>query len=556
MSDKPNLIRFPDPPHPEAVEWAGSPLGLSNTITRTKSRTAIHDKSIDLKEGLFERLLEGVENYIRDPNQRRQIYEHDVVIHGIKVRAMTNSHHLYDFWVDNWYSVGEWKGITGREVVGEPRVWVYAFGGVKNEKEAAYYSRKKNTIIFFNTSYYGQLKSWVLGAVGRILADDFGIHSIHGACVTRGGKGILYIAPTGTGKSTASYGLMTFEDARFHSDDWVYVRYTFKEKDGRRISPVKIIDDGREVKGYRVYRWLEANEDKRWATVVGRDLGDREVLLTVGDLDLSAPIEAYAFTSEKIFYLRTNLVENFPETTFQMLSSKLENVPDLTPEFIEEKGQILDGLLNALKAHPAFGATFKGEGDEEVKVKLGRLFSFDNARAMLDITKVFEPRLVFTNPMEPARLSAVMLIKRDFDGDVVAESLPLNKFMTRLLIGETPMRTREIAYNAYRAVDDKVEAAYVKGLEEELKGRVNPRLYDLFASRDDVPETLEEEFELFRIMHKAAKCYDLNTILEKDPKVKERPKAVALTMRLIDRVLREEPTDLSLNLKNYAEFAR
>ncbi len=118
------------------------------------------------------------------------------------------------------------------------------------------------------------------------------------------------------------------------------------------------------------------------------------------------------------------------------------------------------------------------------------------------------------------------------------------------------MRTREIAYNAYRAVDDKVEASYVKGLEEELEGWVNPRLYDLFASRDDVPETLREEFELFRVMHKAAKCYDLNTILEKDPKVKERPKAVALTMSLIDRILREEPTDLALDLNNYAKFAK
>src|SRR2546428_4818481 len=106
----------------------------------------------------------------------------------------------------------------------KPRVEVYALHGVKDQQEAAYYSREKNTIIFFNTSYYGQLKSWVLGAVGRILAAEFGIHSVHGACVERDGEGVPYIVPTGTGKSTSSYGLMNFAGTRFHSDDWVYVR--------------------------------------------------------------------------------------------------------------------------------------------------------------------------------------------------------------------------------------------------------------------------------------------------------------------------------------------
>src|SRR5207245_848868 len=105
-----------------------------------------------------------------------------------------------------------------------------ALGRVPSRAEAADYSRQNDTVIFFNTSYYGQLKSWVLGAVGRKLAVEYGIHSIHGAVVTKDGKGILYIAPTGTGKSTSTYGVMEFPGTRFHSDDWVYVRYAYRTK--------------------------------------------------------------------------------------------------------------------------------------------------------------------------------------------------------------------------------------------------------------------------------------------------------------------------------------
>src|SRR3989454_6224983 len=36
---------------------------------------------------------------------------------------------------------------------------------------------------------------------------------------------------SGTGKSTSSYGLMTFPKTRFHSDDWVYVRYTYATRE-------------------------------------------------------------------------------------------------------------------------------------------------------------------------------------------------------------------------------------------------------------------------------------------------------------------------------------
>jgi hypothetical protein len=555
---------FTFPPAPDAVtpEWPGTPIGAGNVITRTKTRTAVHDKAIDRVEGRRDELVAAAVEHIVRQAGKEPLALHDVVIHGVRVRAITNSPHLAAFWVQNWYSPEEWREITGLAPPARPQVTVYALGGVADQQEAAYYSRRTSTIIFFNTSYYGQLKSWVLGAVGRVLAEEWGIHSIHGACVEKGGRGVLYIAPTGTGKSTSSYGLQaTYPDTRFHSDDWVYVRYTYAVRDGRRIAPLEVIPlHADPVRGYRVFRWLEGHRGTP-GQVRGLDLAGAEAVVPLGELDLGQPLEAYAYTSEKVFYLRTNLVANFPLSAYEMLRSPLENVPDVTPAFLREHGAELDALLEDVLDAAAQGGEysrtvedyFRGLPRDEARILLARLIAFDNARAMLDITRILPRERVVTNPMEPTPLGTVILLKRDPRDRTVLEALSLDKFMGRLLIGETPDRKREIAYNAYRAVDDEGERAVVARLEQEAAragGRAEA-VYGAFLRHPDVPETLAEEFELFRILHRACRCYDLNTILATDPAVRDLPEAVARTMELIAYAVQVRQGAVRLGLGDY-----
>lgn len=551
----PTLYTFPPAPSADAIEWPGTPIGAGNVITRTRGRTAASDKAIDRVDGRRDGLVNAAVAHIIKRAGAEALFRHDVVIHGIRVRATTNSPHLTDFWVDNWYSPEEWAAATGLPPPREPRVTVYALGGVADQPEAAYYSRRTNTIVFFNTAYYGQLKSWVLGAVGRVLAEESGIHSVHGACVERGGRGVLYIAPTGTGKSTSSYGLMASPLTRFHSDDWVYVRYTYPMDGGGRLHPTRVrLRDGGEVQGYRVFRWLERHGAAHpEAVVTGLDLEHQERTVPLAAVDLAAPVQAYAFTSEKIFYLRTNLVESFPLAAMEMLRSKMENVPDVSPAFLAEHAGLLETLVDAIRGDGGeVGEFFAAHPREEVKRLLARMIAFDNARAMLDISRVLPPARVFTNPMEPTRLATVILLRRDREDPVVAEALSLEAFMEALLIGETPQRSREIAYNAYRAVDDGEEQAYLRLLQEEVHRPGD--LYRAFERRDDGPQTLREEFELFRVMHRAAHAYGLNTVLAEDPAVRDRTEAVALTMRIIARLLDEHPAQLRLTLQQYRGF--
>ena len=547
------LYTFPSPPTPDLSEWPGTPIGVSNTITRTKGRTAVHNRIVDETPGLLDKLLESARRHLKQIEGKAPAYQHDVVIHGVRVRAATNSQHLHDFWVDNWYGVEEWERLTGQKPPAEPRVKVYAFHGVESEPEAAYYSYQSSSIIFFNTSYYGQLKSWVLGAVGRILAGEYGIHSIHGACVEKAGKGVLYIAPTGTGKSTSSYGLMTYPNTRFHSDDWVYVRYTYATRDGRRVSILEAEgSDESSARGYQVYRWIEGHSADAAARLSAMTLDNRPLELRLGDLDLAQEIQAYAFTSEKVFYLRTNLVENFPLAALQIMASKEENVPDLAGGFLQRYRPTLDNVLCDLKSVQAGHAWLDGKSDRDVERIAGRLIAFDNARSMLDIAKVFPRERVFANPLEPVRLTAVMLLKRDAGDPTVLNHLLLEPFMERLLIGETPDKKRETAYNAYRAVDDRAERAFI----EELERPATPSqpLYSLFTQAAGTPPSLQEEFELFRVLYHAARTYALNTTLQRDPRVRDKRQAVERTLALIARTLEEEPRGIRLTIDTYSDF--
>src|SRR5207253_6595218 len=249
---------------------------------------------------------------------------------------------------------------------------------------------------------------------------------------------------------------------------------------------------------------------------------------------LSLPTEAYAYTSEKVFHLRSNLVENFPAAAFDITKSRLENAPDVSPEFMRDNKDTIDAVVAKLRADPHFkGSAFERMSEDELRTTAARLFAFENTRAMLDITTVFPKDRVFTNPMEPARIHAVMLIKRNFDEDVVIERLGIDKFMARLLVGRTPAGTKEIVYNSYRAVDDKSERAWIDTIEAQGV----ERMWSEYQKAKDTPETLNEEMGMCRMLFKSAAAYDLNTVLQKDKAVTSKMEAVHNTMRVIVKAL-------------------
>lgn len=139
-------------------------------------------------------------------------------IDGFCMQLFTNSPHLYEFWIENWFSMS-------RTIRSHGRIYAVLDPDFERGEPHAYYNPETKTAVIFNTEYYGQIKSWALGITCDIAEDQHDIHSIHGGCIEVQGDGIVLIAPTGTGKSTHSYALLEMQGARLHSDDWIYARF-------------------------------------------------------------------------------------------------------------------------------------------------------------------------------------------------------------------------------------------------------------------------------------------------------------------------------------------
>ncbi len=176
---------------------------LDNFKTNINSRVE-SDKNVS-----SDRIRELIETA---KDSMKNSYSHVTDINGVPIELITDSKHLIDFWKGNWKSTDK-----------KPKSKLYAATEVEDKDPFAYYCEEEHTAVFLNTDYYGQVKSWALGMVAAYL-EPKGWHSIHGACVEIRGKGIVIVAPTGTGKSTLAYMLFSHENGYILGDDWIYIK--------------------------------------------------------------------------------------------------------------------------------------------------------------------------------------------------------------------------------------------------------------------------------------------------------------------------------------------
>jgi hypothetical protein len=137
-------------------------------------------------------------------------------LNGVVVELVTNSDHQAEFWANNWWPAG--GGVL-------PHARIFSAVGVEGLEPSAYYCPELHSALFVNTEYYGQCKSWALGMAAAILEKQFNTLSIHGATALYGGKGVVIIAPTGTGKTTHAFRIFMNDRGKICGDDWAYVEF-------------------------------------------------------------------------------------------------------------------------------------------------------------------------------------------------------------------------------------------------------------------------------------------------------------------------------------------
>jgi hypothetical protein len=145
----------------------------------------------------------------------RFLYEERADIYGCCIKLLTDVKYVKERWEDNFYPMSAHVRSHGRIVVTEE----------EGEKQRVFYEPLSKTAFLINVDYYGWIKSIALSVASDILEDSHYINSVHGACVDIGGQGVCLIAPSGTGKTTHTYGLLRLKNVRVISDDWFFVRF-------------------------------------------------------------------------------------------------------------------------------------------------------------------------------------------------------------------------------------------------------------------------------------------------------------------------------------------
>ena len=184
---------------------------LNNYVTSSQGRVG---STKDLKAADLEKLMAEAMPHLKF----NETYQWDANINGMIIRLVTNSRHQYEFWVENWYPAPNDGTI-------HPHGFLYSIGGVPNREPHAFYCHERNTALFLNTEYYGQCKSWALGLAAVVLEQQFNTHSIHGAAAEVNGKGVVIVAPTGTGKTTQVNRIIQHPKGKLLGDDWIYIRH-------------------------------------------------------------------------------------------------------------------------------------------------------------------------------------------------------------------------------------------------------------------------------------------------------------------------------------------
>jgi aspartate/methionine/tyrosine aminotransferase len=186
-------------------------VALNNAVTKVR-------KSVPVEAAVDARMRDALVAEMEGHLGYESLYEWNANIGGAIVRLKTNSGHLNDFWLENWYP-------AQLEADLEPHGVLYAVDGVAGREPRGYYNAETRTGVLVNTDNYGPLRSLALGLVMDHAERMFGAHAVRGMAAEAGGNGLVLIGPPGTNKTELFFELLKDPRFRIQSNDVIFVRY-------------------------------------------------------------------------------------------------------------------------------------------------------------------------------------------------------------------------------------------------------------------------------------------------------------------------------------------
>jgi len=184
---------------------------LRNAMTKVQKSVEVETKVTPQMRDALVAEAEAVMSY-------DSYHEWNISVGGVILKLATNSSHLIDMWMDNWYPAPLESDI-------EPHGVLYGVKDAPGREASAFYSSDTRTAFMFNTAYYPQLRALVLGMVDDISSRMFDTFMIGGSCIDINGKGVALLAPPNTGGTTHLAALLRRPESRLHSMKGFFVRW-------------------------------------------------------------------------------------------------------------------------------------------------------------------------------------------------------------------------------------------------------------------------------------------------------------------------------------------
>ncbi len=176
------------------------------------ARNSLVETGIDLAErNELVRLAEMYAGY--------ETYTWNANINGTIVQLRTNDPHLDDFWRENWFpAAGLEHDHTTR-----PHGVIYSVTNVPDTEPRAVYHSDTKTSVVINMGQYETVRSIALGIAMDVSEEQKDIHFLRGALVDVNGEGVVITGERNAGRTTQTFLLLELNEARIHSNDWIYV---------------------------------------------------------------------------------------------------------------------------------------------------------------------------------------------------------------------------------------------------------------------------------------------------------------------------------------------
>ena len=451
----------PASPHADmnAFEYEGTKIGISNIVTSIRKNFTDSDSNkIDIDEIMLEKMFV----HIKHIEENQKMFLCDAILHGVRVRLMTNSKHLSEFFTDNFYNPREYSeqvqsiGIAQQGSIVPFKVNMYAINGIFDNTPLFCYSSNTNTIYVFNCSYYKVIFELILEAVSKILREDRGFMVEHCHTLEKNGAGVSII-----GCRNASFGceerycsacfrVIPDQGVKLQSAGYSVFRFAFYKKgEEKLLSPIKItfqdksVKKGAELLEYFMSQISDApsREKNEGAAVLCLTPKDEKIEVPASEIDFDRQVELFSYPLFKSHYQKTGAVKFHAISTYHFLHSKLENIPEITQEYIIANNEYLETFVrNELKGSrdASIAKYFNSISEEDGKKYVARFGCFSDSHVLIDYSKVFGKMKLINNPLETSPMS-VIAVPEIRQSSELSDAL----FLKSLNIGENFEKTQD-----------------------------------------------------------------------------------------------------------------